>query len=240
MISPPRRWQNAARLIKDDFILPFLLKGGFYNTGQAFAGWCGDKFLGASAAKILSLELHGHKRTAGNATVLTSIALSNSFFASNIDTILPHLRTHQGVKNLNDHDIGTIVEAAVAKVSQENQDAVDDLARWLVQKAEDSGDTQATCSRFIQEQKAKETLAYLNAKGHLLNIGGKVYSKREGGPNHAPIFSATAEFHFTDKQEDYRTNSKARSKKSAERIAAVELLERLKSMTTNVDNSLPF
>lgn len=194
--STPRKWQNAVHLMKDAAILP---KGSGFSTRQVYAAWCGDKFLGASAAKILFLESREKKvkHTRGSATMLMSIALSNSFMASNIDTILPNL--YKNVRHLGDHCIGTIVEAAVAELSLDNSDAVDDLARWLILKAEDTPDP--------------------NAKGHLLSIGGKVYAERTGGSDHAPSFYATAE------HRGYSENGVAGSKKKAEQIAAAKLLK---------------
>ena len=189
-IRAPRQWQNVVRSIPQSKILPL---GGF-RPEQNYAAWCGDKFLGATAAKVLSKTSKQHTRS--SATILANTAFSNSFMKDNIDTILPEL--HDSVKHLSDHSIGTVVEAAIGELFEVNEPAVEDLTRWLIQKAEDTPNQ--------------------NTKGLLLNLGGKVNASRVGGDDHSPIFQATAEF------DGFITTGKGKSKKKAEQIAAEKLL----------------
>lgn len=186
-----KRWQVAASSIPRSLILPVC---GF-RPDQNFAAWQGDKIIGAIAAKVLSTSSKQHTKT--SATLLTSIAFSNSFFKENVDSILPDL--HDCVAHLSDRNVGTIVEAAVCKIFQDDASAVEDLTRWLITKAEEVQDS--------------------NPKGRLLELGGRVdASTRVGGEDHGPLFQARAEF------EGYTTTGEGTSKKKAEQNAAEKLL----------------
>lgn len=187
---PPWKWQKAVRSIHQSKILPH---DGF-RPKQNYAAWCVDKFLAATAAKVLSKTSKQH--TCSSATILTNIALSNSFMKDNIDKILPEL--YDSMKHLSDHSIGTVVEAAVGELFEVNEPAVEDLTRFLIQKAEDTPNQ--------------------NTKGLLLNLGGKVYTDRIGGADHSPEFQAIAEF------DGITTTGEGKSKKKAEQIAAEQLL----------------
>jgi|AntRauTorckE5430_2_1112549.scaffolds.fasta_scaffold04864_2 dsRNA-specific ribonuclease len=190
--SPPHVWQNAFLKVAQRNILPPELRGSGRHTYNA---WRGDKFLGAAAAKVLHYS--GRTHTEGTATKLTAIALSNSFMAKHHGTLLPGLSSHIG--NLSEHGIGTILEAAVAEIFEANQPAVDDLARWLLHKAETSPDP--------------------NAKGQLLQHGGTVtvHNIREGS-DHSPIYTATANLNGISAE------GKGSTKKKAEQLASETVL----------------
>jgi hypothetical protein len=173
-------------------ILPQELKGSGRHTYNA---WRGDKFLGAAAAKVLHYSNCMH--TNGTASKLTAIALSNSFMARHHGTLLPGLSRDIG--NLSEHGVSTILEAAVAEVFEANQPAVEDLARWLLQKAEIPPDP--------------------HAKGNLLQHGGTVtVHKCREGSDHSPIYTATAKLNGKS------AKGKGSTKKKAEQLASETVL----------------
>ena len=78
-----------------------------------------------------------------------------------------------------------MVEAAVSAVhatGPAGAAAIEDLADWLVQRAQ-----------AAQEDTAQEYNRKANAKGKLLELGGRVSATRVGGPDNEPIWRAEAE-----------------------------------------------
>ena len=187
-------------------ILPLLLGG---ERDQAYAAFKGDKLLGAAAIKALMknendannvLAENGgqqQQHSRGSATRLVSMALSNSFMAANVEMILPEYV--EDAKGLSDHQVGTMLEAAVAQVHEADEAAVLDLASWLITTAADQPDP--------------------NVKGSLLNLGGTVEAERIGGSDHAAVFQATATYR------EHAAVATGESKKKAEQLAAGRLLE---------------
>jgi hypothetical protein len=100
----------------------------------------------------------------------------------------------------SDWELGTMVEAAVATVHPYNPEAVTDLAAFLLEEA----------TRMMDP----------NCKGRLQELGGAVTSKRVGGSDHAPIWTATA---FLD--DIHQSQANGNSKKHAEMLAASKVLD---------------
>mmetsp|Transcript_51463 Transcript_51463/g.60147 ORF Transcript_51463/g.60147 Transcript_51463/m.60147 type:complete len:214 (-) Transcript_51463:3-644(-) len=135
----PAKWQKAVQQIPPAKFLP-LQHGG--DSDQGFAAWRGDKLLGAAAVGALqSLNLgrriynQSHNDTSqqqgqqdqkhnyrdrGSATKLMQIALSNRFLAAHVDALLPH-EYISIARSLSDHGVGTMIEAAVAGVHEQEK-----------------------------------------------------------------------------------------------------------------------
>lgn len=196
-LNQPYLWQQAMSRVSWECILPSEL-GGAEN--QTYHAWRGDKYLSAAAAEALhSNNISGMWHTKGSATKLTSIALSNSFLAAHKEIILPYLPAN-AVESLSERSLATILEAAVAQVYDVNYDAVLDLARWLIEKAEMTPDP--------------------NAKGKLLGYGGTVTVLGKEGTDHAPMYTAVAMFRGVT------IEGKGSTKKKAEQLASERMLRR--------------
>jgi len=112
--------------------------------------------------------------------------------------------------SLAQHDLGTMLEAAVFKVSEspEGEEAVLELATWLL-------------ARHRQEdEKAFSPIAAVNYKGELLELGGKILTDRLGGLDNDPKFKAVATLGGVE------ATGEGRSKKKAEQQAAAFVLEK--------------
>ena len=191
VLQPPNLWNVAIYRVANKQILPPELGG---PKNQTYNAWRGDKFLSAAAAKVLHYSRVQH--TKGTATKLTATALSNSFMAKHKDVLLPEVSSIVG--NLSEHGIGTILEAAVAEIYEANEQAVNDLARWLLEMAETTPDP--------------------NLKGQLLHHGGSVYIKNREGSAHSPIYTAIAELN------GILAEGEGCTKKKAEQLASERVL----------------
>lgn len=204
----PTKWLQAVEKLAPATILHMSLGGAESKRDQRYAAWKGDKLLGAAAVKVLeqnskatndmlvgaSEEEHG----AGAVSVLTSTAFSNSFLADNVEHILPVYAQQDKQQQLNDHQVGTMIEAAVAKIHDTDEAAVLDLVAWLLKKASNS-----------------------NTKGTVLEMGGVVTCTQIGGFDHSPSFQANATL------EGFSAVATASTKKKAEKLAAARLLEEM-------------
>lgn len=207
----PKKWLKALEKVEPRFVLPAHLGG---QPEQGFMAWKGDKLLGAATVQVV-MELEaiedegaiaptssaglGFDFSEGYASSLAATALSNAFMASRVPEILPMYADYS--KALGDHQIGTMLEAAVAKVNETDKDAVLDLALWLIRQAH------------------KQPRA--NAKGSLLEAGGSVNCARVGGPDHSAIFEATATLGESS------ISVRGSQKRKAEQLAAEELLSKI-------------
>lgn len=138
--------------------------------GGEISGLEGRQILGATVARAIEKLTDIHDP--GRASQRFSYAVSNRFFASHVITLLPDFPHYHSQRQL-----GSMLEAAVAQVS-DSDGAISELAEWLIETA-------------IKEQ----FIAAFNrqsAKGYLLEQGGRVQSQRIGGPQHRPVFEATA------------------------------------------------
>ena len=117
--------------------------------------------------------------------------------AKHKDVLLPKLSSNVG--SLSEHGIGTILEAAVAEIYEANEQAVNDLARWLLQMAETTPDP--------------------NLKGQLLQYGGSVHVKSREGSAHSPVYTAIAELN------GILGEGTGCTKKKAEQMASERVLE---------------
>lgn len=199
LAGPPVKWQSAVSKISPDLILS--------SNSQKFAAFYGDKILGAAVADWIMNQSDTIK-SHSQASEFTARVLSNKFFAKRIDTILPFEFYQDAAKLVNEHSVGTMVEAAVAETMKEDKNAVKDLVEWL-----------------IEEAAADEE--FFNAKGRLAELGGVVTATRIGGEDHSPQFQAIAAL------EGISEESIASTKKSAEQAAALLCLHRLGHSTTN-------
>lgn len=224
----PTRWQSAVKKIPTEKVLPPKL-GGEGEQKWKYAAWKGDKLLGASAATLLDQSDESkhlpYSSSAGGATRLTNLALSNSFFAAHVETVLPKYKKE--ARNLSDKDIGTMLEAAVARVHAIDEKAVSDLVSFLVHEAKTSLRVQEAGNNkdmnYEHLIKPLKNLDYQSAKKTLLEMGGTVRDAiRIGGSDHKPIFQATATF-----DNPKTAVATAGSKKKAERLAASKLLNKL-------------
>ena len=191
------RWYHAIGHLAPEIIgLPALVVP---NQEQELAAFYGDKLLGAAVAGALLKHLKASGQESRHmATVLASVALSNSFLARNVHQILPEF-LNNNLLQVSDHRVGTMVEVAVAAVhaKDDGAEAVHDLATWLVREASMNPDP--------------------NAKGRLLNLGGTVESIQVSGTDHQPVFHATAEL------QGRCAFAHGHSKKQAEQLAAAGL-----------------
>lgn len=194
MSLPPTRWQQAVRLLQQDKILP----GG---PDQKYAAFLGDKFLGAAAAAAI----HNSKDTYDEASAsrLTGTVLSNKFMADRVESILPCTIYTDAAKLVSDHSVGTMVEAAVASVNDE--EAVEDLVTWLIKEAGNLD---------------------MNAKGRLLELGGTVSSSSSSSSN--PSSSSPPSpvvFRAIARLDDQVVAATGNSRKDAEQNAAHTCLQ---------------
>ena len=131
--------------------------------------------------------------------------ISNAHLARHANTILPPIVIDtQNNETMGHWTIATKVEAAVALV--DDDEAVADLAEFLRTSIAAGDDIQS------------------HPKMLLLELGGTLVSQRKGGPDHSPIYEATARFKGEKGQQVLALGS---SKKEAETIASSELLDRL-------------
>jgi len=206
----PSRWRAAVEQIAPIQILPSrLVKGSTTsnNKRRAFLAWYGDKVLGAAVGRVL--KNHARINTSSRATACLNVAVSNWFLAANSKSILPEPILGTVARSpfqLGEHNLGTTLEAAVAKVYEtDDHAAVEDLAEWLVEKA-----------LALPDQ---------DPKGKLLSLGGVVDSrKRQLGndDNHEPMVDALARSRCGRSARGVAT-----SKKKAERLAAANLLKKM-------------
>ena len=138
MSATLNKWHHALRSIPNkDHVLPG-------SANQLFHAWRGDKILGAAAAAAVveTTDI----RDPGSATSLVSKALSNHFFASHVETLLPQdifPLYSESSPRYSERQLASMVEAAVAHVhdscsaaSSDNcQGAVSELAEWLLREA---------------------------------------------------------------------------------------------------------
>eukprot|EP01083_Nonionella_stella_P109673 320033_1 len=131
-----RKWHIAIKSIPQSKILSpggaSFVSGFGVEMENNFTAWRGGKILAAVAAKVLSDSPRQYSER--SASGLIEIAFSGSFYKSNLDAILPDL--YESMIDFSDDGISNIIEAAVCILFQENESAVEDLARWLMQKAE--------------------------------------------------------------------------------------------------------
>ena len=218
------------------------------TMGLKFLAWKGDKVLGAAAAKAMT-KVTGIQE-AGEATLLTSLALSNNFLAANSQTVL---RPNKIIKfdfdtvDYSDRQWGTLVEATVGSIHEigtsESFDAIENLTEWLLWKARQNMDLPtitATTTNFGStnpEGKLMElggsvessrgpnflpTVTSVNPKGRLLELGGSVESKRNGGPDHKPVWVSTARWNDVT-----CTVSGTGKMITMEALAAMDLLQKI-------------
>ena len=161
------RWQKAVKKVAPvETLLTETANKGHLDV-MAFLG---DKILGSATALALVLKKCDAVKDARNLHRYISGALSNQFLAANVHHILPKFENNNGL--YSDWEIGSMIEAAVATVHKQDPDAVNELASFLVEQAQEMRDP--------------------NCKGRLLELGGSVTSVRIGGTDHAPIYTATA------------------------------------------------
>jgi len=227
VLTPLQKWHRAlARVPHKERILP---EGN--SQQQLLYAWRGDKLLGAAAARAVLQTTS--IRDAGDATKLVSKAVSNRFFASHVQTLLPKdiypFYPDVGPRYSN-RQLGTMVEAAVAHVhetfdetnatdtdSVSGQEAIFELGEWLVAEASASASPTDTTTSPVAPVVLMDDMS--NPKGRLLELGGTVTSKRIGGTGHAPIHRATATW------KDWKSvQENLGSKKSVEQNAAWRLL----------------
>lgn len=185
-------WHAAIAPIPRSDILPIGM--GNVDNRANIAAFFGDQ-------KILShvgLELRQRgfaSRGVGWLTTVTGQAVSNELFARQFQTILPVQSVGLEQKS-SIRDCGTMVEAAVDAV--EDDRAVSELAAWLLDHSLELGNQ--------------------NAKGRLLQLGGKVTSTKEPkSMDHSPVFRAVATWN------NQRAEAHGRTKVEAEQAAATKL-----------------
>lgn len=189
------KWKYALGNVPEAKILPLL--GG--QADLNYLSWKGEHFLNCEAVKVIDKEFASNFKTKGKATKILATAFSPSFLAINkTDILLDYMWHHTTESDLN---IGTVVEAAVSVIYDTNEEAVRDLARYLLRKA--------------------ENVPTPNAKGSLLQVGGEVTIIKKEGSSHQPFFTARAEL------DNQVAEAKANSKKKAEQLACERLLDHL-------------
>jgi hypothetical protein len=218
------------------------------TTGLKFLAWKGDKVLGAAAAKAMT-KVTGIQE-AGEATLLTSLALSNSFLAANSQMVL---RPNKIIKfdfdtvDYSDRQWGTLVEATVGAIHEkgtsESFEAIENLTEWLLGKARQNMDLPtisatmtnfgstnlegilAELSRNMESSRSPNflpTATSVNPKGRLLELGGSVESERNGGPDHKPVWVSTARWNDVT-----CTVSGTGKRITMEALAAMDLLQKI-------------
>lgn len=212
-----QNWHAAVAKVPLSSILPLGFGGTSYTAN--IAAFYGDKRIGFQVALNMRecISAGTREMSLRFLTDLQSEAISNQMFASRLADILPlHVTPSlSALAEIQTHDAGTMVEAAVDAVYAENNNeaAVSELASFLVAAA---------------LQKERPT----NAKGHLLqHAGGMISSVRlPGFPDHAPRFAATA------KLGDLECSEEGGSKILAEQAAASMLLQKLGYHTFQIPN----
>jgi len=206
-------WQHMVGDVPLEKILPLGFGG---STDVRVAAFYGDKVLGAALA--LAQQRAPGVQTVGSLTHTQSLAASNGFLHSRLGEILPRHaaafdRSYLRDPSHGDHGAGTMVEAAVAAVHATDATgaAVADLAEWLVREAQAAPSEPKPGTQMDRHA--------VNAKGQLLELGGKVVSERVGGPDHEPIFRAFATVEGQSTTVELRTSSR-----KAEQQAAAQLL----------------
>lgn len=162
----PEKWLQAVKKIP----------ANARKENRKFAAFCGDKLLGAVLAQKLQSHHQSDKQklTVGKATILAGTVLSNRFLADRLPLIVPN-HNDDGVE-IGTHSQGTIVEAAVAAVYDQDEEAVGALVEWLINEAPDVLSLR------------------VSPKNELLDRGGKcAFTYRVGGPDHNPEFRAVVE-----------------------------------------------
>mmetsp|Transcript_23081 Transcript_23081/g.64094 ORF Transcript_23081/g.64094 Transcript_23081/m.64094 type:complete len:461 (-) Transcript_23081:501-1883(-) len=218
------RWRQAAAKVPPVQVLPL----GFFGTAAAnTAAWYGDRILSAAIAR----ELRGLARSCspGQLTAIYSAAASNENMAVHIDLLLPPclLDTIPPLQSaaMQVHDYGTMLEACIQAVADEDPEAVAELARFLVSSvmrtgvdtSADSVDEELKGAEFGTEDGPPWMLDG-NPKGRLLELGGELTCERVGGLEHAPVFLAEARI------EEHSAQARGGSKKAAEKEAAAAVL----------------
>ena len=190
---------------------------GFGGVAEAStAAWYGDKILGAFVAR----ELHARRVT--EVKLLHDLyvaAVSNETMAAHLDTLLPaSLLPPEKRRAVQEHDCGTLLEACVKEVDASDQDAIAELARFLIDRA---------C----------EMQAVRNFKGRLIELGGSLTTEQISGPpmrnttqkgrsrddgvcpSNSPVFKTRATY------SEFAAEGVAGSKKAAEQEASVKVLQ---------------
>mmetsp|Transcript_24748 Transcript_24748/g.68430 ORF Transcript_24748/g.68430 Transcript_24748/m.68430 type:complete len:295 (-) Transcript_24748:546-1430(-) len=196
-----KTWQRAVKQLKQiDHDNKVNTPQTSSSNTQSYAAWRGDKIIGAAAANAFDRQVN-NLATAGNATRVVALAVSNYFFAKHASTLLPHLVTaskEDNNDNKSDRQLGTLLEATVFRVSQEvegQEEAIDDLATWLVEQA------------LIAQ-------SYEDMKGQLIDMGGTVQTVRTTGR-----FEVEASLNGIR-----RTARSTESEEEAEQLAATRVL----------------
>ena len=223
-IVRPTRWLDAVKTVPPKIILPPTLGGEGEQRLWKYAAWRGDKLLGAATATFLEqsdeAKLFPYNTSAGGATKLTNLALSNRFFAAHLDKVLPDYADE--ASQLSDKLVGTMLEATVASIHDIDAAAVSDLASFLVLQATEQMDGTEGKAEYIEKFHCRR------AKTTLLNRGGTVEdATRIGGPNDFPVFLATATL------KEQKTCGIAENKMKAECRAALELLKKMDDVDGN-------
>mmetsp|Transcript_21651 Transcript_21651/g.51143 ORF Transcript_21651/g.51143 Transcript_21651/m.51143 type:complete len:442 (+) Transcript_21651:334-1659(+) len=175
---------------------------------QAFVG---DTLLNcAVVTRLEATAVDTNNYDSGSLTKMKSDIVSNQFLAKHAAQILPPTWSIPDVDQKSDWDIGTVVEAAVSLVHQKDPRAVDELADFLLRQYEHDTDVK-------------------NFKGSLLELGGSVSSRRIGGLDNNPIFTATATL------DDKTSTAKGSSKKRAEMTAAAQVMSDAGNDTTTLE-----
>jgi hypothetical protein len=178
------------------------------NNERTVRAFLGDKLLGCAAASIL-MKTDSSMDT-GNMTKRIGGAVSNALMAAHVERILPVVQ--EDFQIYSDWELGTMVEAAVATVHPYNPEAVTDLAAFLLAEA----------MRMMDP----------NCKGRLQELGGAVTSRRVGGSDHAPVWTATASL-----DDIYQAQADGNSKKHAEMLAASKVLDSIPGQSSVIANA---
>ena len=160
------RWHAAVSRIPEEAVLP--LGFGSKSAEANVAAFLGDKLLG-SAIALAQYESNSaaQARGVGSLSELQGTATANRMLCEHLATILPDHADASILEMaaIQEHNAGTMVEAAVAAVHQQQEGegaaAIAELASFLVERA-------------------REAVTF-NYKGALLERGGQVrHSSREG------------------------------------------------------------
>ena len=176
------------------------------HRGQKFKAWYGDKVLNAAVARELMKEKH---RPRHNAVMYHGSAVSNWFLSIKAKTLLPNLPNEiiapSCWNRLSEHQLGTIVENAVAEVNDCDEDAVKDLAAYLVD----------IVKQFPTNR--------LNFRSRFKKLGGVVESYQKKGDDDGldPLFEATARIR------NRKARGVARAKSNSEKMAILSLLTKM-------------
>jgi hypothetical protein len=195
------KWHVAVANVPLSQVVP--LGFGAASDTANIAAFYGDKRIGTEVALTLRNIADSDVGVAWLSEVMAE-AVSNQMFASRLGDILPvHSKGLLKLAEIQLHDAGTMVEAAIDAVVSAGgvagEEAVSELASWLVEAALQRGPA--------------------NTKGKLLEVGGIVTSKfLDGYPDHDPRFLATAQL------DGLNFEAEGRSKLEAEQEASARLL----------------